>query len=174
MSTVDPNSGEAPSFVITGAPGGGKTYAGRATETEPTAHLFEITDQGQLEALRASTDYEVPLRAAAIVYTVVNPQGRLSLAVAPPGYAVWVRPADEFDELFREVFGIEQLPVSIPWSALPLEITLESPDEALSGAGLGADIQVVEANENREIVVPLDWAENPDFPSAKYLDPSSN
>lgn len=174
MSTVNPNSGETPSSVIAGAPGQGKAYADGTTGTEPTAHLFEITDPGQLEALRACTDYEGPLRAAAIVYTVVNPQGRLSLAVAPPGYAVWVRPADEFDELFRDVFGIEQLPVSIPWSALPLEISLENPEEALSASGLGSDIQLIEPSDDREIVVPLDWVENPDFPSAKYLDPSSN
>lgn len=157
MNTVNPNSGD-------GTPG-----------TEPTAHIFEITDQGQLESLRANTDYkEGHLRAAAIVYTVLNQQGHLALAVAPPGYAVWVRPADEFDSLFRDVFGIEQLPVSIPWSALPLEISLENPEEALSREGLGSDIQVVESSDNREIVVPLDWTENSDFPSTKYLDLSSN
>lgn len=138
--------------------------------TEPTAHIFEITDPGQLEALRPSSDYgDVPLRAAAIVLTAVDHKGKLSLLVSPPGYVVWVRPVDEFDVIFREIFGIEALPVSIPWSKLPLEISDEYPVPHVSIDGLGTDIQVIEPSGDREIVIPLDHTENPEFPSTKYF-----
>jgi len=142
-----------------------------AVSTEPTAHIFEITDPGQLEALRPSSDYgDVPIRAAAIVFTAVDHKGKLSLLVSPPGYVVWVRPVDEFDVIFGEIFGIETLPVSMPWSKLPLEISDEYPVPHVSIDGLGTDIQVIEPSGDREIVIPLDHTENPEFPSTKYFE----
>lgn len=113
--------------------------------TEPTAHIFEITDPGQLAAIGANHGLvDGPIRAAAIVLTAVDRDGLLSLLVAPPGYALWVRPADEFEELFSETFGIQSLPVSIPWSELGEDLHRVS----------------VSPDDGREIVVPLDrlWA----------------
>lgn len=91
-----------------------------AVPTEPTVHLLEITDPGQLESLRASGGFsqDAELRAFTVVYTFLNREGVLSLVAPPAGYGLWVNTVKGMADLFEQE-GPLTLPSSMPWSEAP-------------------------------------------------------
>jgi len=137
----------------------GSGEASKPIATETTVHIFELTDPGQIEAARSMTDYgkDVPVRAAVLMFTTVDPAGNLVLVAPAPGYSVWLRPTENFNELFAELGGLAT-PISIPWSQAPEWVTIESPVDEIGSTGVGPSVHVVPPTE-MAIVVPLDWKE---------------
>lgn len=127
--------------------------------TEPTVHLLEITDPGQLESLRASGGFPegVELRAFTVVYTFLNRAGVLSLVAPPAGYGLWVNTVEGMAALFEQE-GELILPSSMPWSEAPEWITgeFQETEDWTTGEAEESFNFVADAGD-RPTAIQLDW-----------------
>lgn len=134
--------------------------AAEATPLETTIHVLEITDPAQIEALRGPSESNhegeesfaegVPIRAAVVTFTTLDNRGRLVLGMNAPGYNIWVKEAESFEELFGE---LGPLPVSLPWSQAPLWIVDEYLERDVSPSGLGENTLTVTTGETAAITL---------------------
>jgi len=133
-----------------------------ALTSEPTVHLLEITDPGQLEGLRESGSFAegTELRAFTVVYTFLSKDGVLSLVAPPAGYGLWVNTVEGMAALFEQE-GELSFPSSMPWSEAPDWIIGEfAEDDEWTAGRLEESFHFANRDDDRPTAVHLDWQQS--------------
>lgn len=129
------------------------------TTSEPTVHLLEITDPGQLESLRESGGFseDDELRAFTVVYSFLNQAGVLSLVAPPAGYGLWTNTVKGMAALFEQE-GALSFPSSMPWSEAPDWIIGEFAEKDDWATGkLEESFHFADGSDDSPTAIHLDW-----------------